>query len=407
MKRILLLLIIVLMTAACSIPSLDQVLSDTRTDYKKSKSLPPLDVPPDLSASEAKGSTGTSGGTMTASLKAYQNRNNPQQKGAADTQSAAETQSAADNQKESGSKTATSTAAPAISVPLPKLDADGGAFITVRGGKAEVWKKLRDFFAGKGYQLALDDVDLGYMETDWSAPAVENGHTYRHKFKVYSETGKEPGVTGLYIDNEQQEQVTGAGGKTTWQDANKNADVERLMAGAMNVYFNGMQEARAQVARQSASATAATDSVTPASGGAAAPAATHTASALPDRAEIRDLGDNKILLAVPEEYTLAWRRTGEALQKAGLEINASDQNKGVYHITYQGAKPKQSGWLSKLKKLKFWGKHESKGAGTYQVALTGVGDKTEIVVLDEDGGWANNETADSILSMIKTQYNRL
>ena len=32
---------------------------------------------------------------------------------------------------------------------------------------------------------------------------------------------------------------------------------------------------------------------------------------------------------------------------------------------------------------------------------------TEIVVLNEDGGWANDETANRILTMIQDQYNRL
>lgn len=406
MKRILLLLIIVVMTAACSIPSLDRVLSDTRTDYQKSKSLPPLDVPPDLSASEAKGSMGIPGEVTSASLKAYQNRNNPQKQAASNTaQNAINTAASTSSTTGANSVTAAATTAPAtVSVPLPKLDADGGAFITVQGQKTEVWNKLRDFFSSKGYQVALDDIDLGYMETAWSAPAAEDGHTYRHKFKVFTEAEKEAGVTGLYIDNEQQEQVVGASGNTTWQNTSKNADVERLMAGAMNVYFNGAQ---AQVAQQPVPA--ATGSITPATSepaAAAAPMTTHTASALPALAEIRNLGNNKILLAVPEEYTLAWRKVGEALQGAGLVINSSDQGKGVYHVTYHGAKPEKSGWLSKLKKLKFWGKHENEGAGTYQVALTGVGDKTEIVVLKEDGGWASYETSNRILSMIQTQYNR-
>ena len=396
MSRFLILLIIILTVTACSIPSLDNVLSDTRTEYKKSKTLPPLDVPPDLSTTESDGTMAIPGETTTATLKDYENRTRRQNQARATSTPAASPQ--VNNTAAIQTSATTPVSTPAMApVPAPVLDADGGTLITARGNKAEVWNKLRNFITGKGYQLDLDDLELGYMETHWSTPVADNGHTYRYKFKIYSEPDKQPGVTMLYVDNEQQEQVSQGGNGLVWKDRSKSADVERMLAGEMNVYFNGQQ----QEYQRPVSANAAT--AAPAS---AQPAVSNPAPAREGLAQIKDIGNNKILLAIPEEYTLAWRRTGEALQMAGLVIKGSDQDKGLYHITYRGTKAEDKGWTAKLKKLKFWGKNKDAGAA-YQVALTGVGEKTEIVILDEDGGWADNDTAENLLSMIQTQYNKL
>lgn len=389
---------ILLTVTACSIPSLDDVLSDTRTDYQKSKTLPPLDVPPDLSTTESDGAMTIPGeGTKTATLKAYENRNKRQNQAGAATKQATQQQ---------GDTTA-ATAAVAASIPAPPLDADGGSLISTQGDKTDVWNRLRDFMAGKGYQLDLDDLELGYMETKWSEPVTEDGHTYRYKFKIYSEPNLRPGVTSLYIDNEQQEQVDRGDGNLVWVDHDKSRDAERMIAGEINVYFNG-RAALQEYPQRAASTPAASNTGTaqPQASISTPASAAVAASGQGGMAQIQDLGNNKVLLAIPEEYTLAWRKTGQALQRAGLEINGNNQDKGLYHIIYRGAKPKDTGWTAKLKKLKFWGKDKDEGTA-YRVALTGVGEKTEIVILNEDGSWADSDVTEKLLSMIQTQYNRL
>ena len=336
MIRFLTLVIVLFTVAACSVPSLDEVLSDTRTEYQKSKTLPPLDVPPDLSTTESDGSMSIPGeGKSTATLKEYENRNKHQ----------SQTVAAGSQAVQQSNNTTAATAAVSAPAPVPVLDADGGSLITMRGDKTEVWNRLRGFITAKGYQLALDDNELGYMETQWSAPIAENGRTYRYKFKIYSEAVDQPGVTALYVDNEQQEQVAQGNGNLAWAGSGKNSNAERMMVGDIIVNFNGQTQQQSQPQTTTAAAVAS-------------PAAANGQGGL---AQIQDLGNNKILLAVPAEYTLAWRKTGEALQRAGLAVNGSDQDKGLYHITYRGAREEATGWTAKLKKLKFWGKDEKKG----------------------------------------------
>ena len=381
MQKLLLTFTLLLLTTACSIPSLDDVLSDERTAYEKSQSLPPLDVPPDLATAEQSDAMTIPGEGKSATFKDYQN----QARGTR-TAPAQETTSP-------GIDVITPTApTPAVAATAPQ-DANGDYFVAVRGDKAEIWGRLRSFLIGKGYQLDLDDVELGYLETQWSAPQIENSLTYRYKFKLYSEPGAEAGVTLLYLDNASQEQVIQSNGNTIWVDRGRLSTAERLLAGEMNAYFNGQQ--------QQAVLSQPVDSRIASSTGQVL-----TAPVKKSIAEIQDVGEGKLLLAIPEEYTLAWRHTEQALQSAGLVINSKDQDQGLYRVTYMSAGKEQDGWTSKLKKLKFWGRDKQQGVA-YQVALTGVGDKTELVLLNADGEWADNKAAEAILILIQRQYNIL
>ena len=381
MYRLLLITSLLLLTAACSIPTLDEVLSDQRTEYKKSEPLPPLDVPPDLATSEPNAAMTIPGETTTATYKDYKNQTRKNQ--TATDQETATTQAVV--------TTTTAATIPTTDTTVAR-DSEGGSFVAVRGEKQDIWNRLRTFMTGKGYQLDLDDYELGYLETQWSAPQTEDGLTYRHKFKLYSEPGAEAGLMLLFIDNARQEQAVQGNGNTIWVERDKSTAAEQLLAGEMNVYFNGRQQQSSQPQTTNNTVATAPAPATPA----------RTSKAL---TEIQNIGDGKILLAIAEEYTLAWRHTGQALQSAGMVINSKDQEQGVYHITYNNPKVEQSGWTSKLKKLKFWGRDQQQ-ATTYQIALSGVRDKTELVLLRADGEWETSEAAENILNMIQTYYNR-
>ncbi|MBM2829731.1 MAG: nlpB [Gammaproteobacteria bacterium] len=115
------------------------------------------------------------------------------------------------------------------------------------------------------------------------------------------------------------------------------------------------------------------------------------------------LGDNKVYLSLPEEFTQAWSLTEDALLKAGFFIENQDRSKGLYHVLFYENTEEKKGLLSKLK---FWKDDESEGR-EFQINLTGVGDKTELVVLDEKGEWAASQDATKILTLLQAQYNSI
>jgi uncharacterized lipoprotein len=53
-------------------------------------------------------------------------------------------------------------------------------------------------------------------------------------------------------------------------------------------------------------------------------------------------------------------------------------------------------------KLKFWDREKGE---EFQVSLTGVGEKTEVVVLDKDGRWQTSDQAGELLTKLHDALN--
>ncbi len=113
-----------------------------------------------------------------------------------------------------------------------------------------------------------------------------------------------------------------------------------------------------------------------------------------EKAQIQVI-NNKSLLSIPDEYTIAWTQVERTLLGAGMAIDAKDQNKGIFNVTY----------TDETKDRSLFSILSGKRSDSYVITLTGVGDKTELVVLDEDGEWVQSEVTDRLLSTIMTQYN--
>lgn len=62
----------------------------------------------------------------------------------------------------------------------------------------------------------------------------------------------------------------------------------------------------------------------------------------------------------------------------------------------------QRGLFTMLRTLDFSTSGDSQD---YQISLTGVGNKTELVVLDMDGEWVSDDNSNSLLSTIRDHYN--
>ena len=120
----------------------------------------------------------------------------------------------------------------------------------------------------------------------------------------------------------------------------------------------------------------------------------------PKQASIQSINNNKPLLSIPDEYTIVWGEVEGILQDSGVGINEKDQANGIFIITYSpDSSQNNEGWLSSLA---FW---KRTGSQSYQLSLTGVADKTELIVLDMDSRWLANQDADILLTTIRDHYN--
>ena len=358
MKRILLIHLILILVAGCShIPKLDDVLPDKRTEYKKSEALPDLEVPPDLTAA-SKNESMSVPGERQATLSEYK-KEKSQLKEQTQNRIQARAEQPAPQQE---SYTVTPAAAPSEN-----------QWVAVRGSNQDIWPKLHRFFSDKGYTFDLDDPELGVLSTNWSGPDNSSGSMSRNRYKVFTEAGADPDVVVLYVTCERQEQLG-----NDWADRGEDVMAGKMMVGELNLYFNNSSM---QIAPEVA---AVPESRSP--------------------ARLEDSGDGKLILVIPDEFTYAWRQTGTVLQQSGLVINKENQDRGIYTVYYHEGSRKKKGWISKLA---FWKGDDGDRGKLFQISLTGMGNKTELIVLDEAGSWRNDPQANNLLRMIESRYNSL
>lgn len=342
-------LFLIVMLTGCSkiIPKLDQVLPDKRTEYKKSKTLPDLEVPPDLTTDAIRDRMAIPTAGETLSFSTFQER-------------AAETRRQLDLQR-SGSN--------AIKL------LDNEHILAVEGVTVQIWPQLREFWHSAGYDLELDDEELGVVETAWKENQEE---LIRDKFKIFAEPGQEAGTTLLYISH-RGEELVGQGDKLVWQPRSRDIVLEREVVERLQEQLGGVGQG--DIASRSAHPPDTE-------------AAPHT-----QRAELISAGGGKIYLTIAEDFGEAWESIATALGRAGIQVEQEDRARGLYFIRLPNteARKKKGVWS----KLKFWGEEND----VFQLSLTGVGDITEIVVLNNDGKWETGNISGELLSRLNQELN--
>ena len=363
--------LIAIALSGCSklVPKLDKVLPDSRKDYLKAQTLPDLEVPPELSTEAIKDRMAIPEGGKTAKYSTFQERRAERQSGAV-----------ADKPQEEAA------GAGAAAAPAAVRAQENEHVVTIVGTPAQVWTKLRDFWPTQGYKLELDDADLGVIETSWSE---DEAKLSRHKFKLFAEAGSDVATTVLYLSQEAQE-LSPKGEQLDWQRKARDVAAEGKMAENLQAYLAG--QGTAVVGATAASTEVQTTAP------AEAPASAADSSGGEHHADIVTVGGGKTYLSVAEEFALAWKSTGAALEQVGAQIKDSDKGRGVYIVKVEGS-GSESGTLSKLK---FWNRD---GAKELQVSLTGVGAKTEVVVLDRDGRWETGDAAATLLKKLREALN--
>lgn len=349
----------VALLAGCGslVPTFDKVLPDKRTDYKKSKSLPDLEVPPDLTtaAIQDRMAIPKGGDGDTATYSTFQER-------------------AAERQRDVELERTESGAIKLL---------ENEHTLAVEGVTSQIWPQMREFWQDLGYGLELDDEELGVVETAWNENQEE---LVRDKFKIFAEPGQEPGTTLLYVSH-RGEELVGQGDELVWQARARDIPLERQVVERIEERLGGTTASPGGLVEEGASPTET--AVTPL-----------TEEPAPRRAELISAGGGKVYLSLAEEFAVAWKSTASALGRAGILVEREDENRGVYLVSMPNSEKveKKKGVFSKLK---FWGGEESK----FQLSLTGVGKKTELVVLNKDGKWETGDVAGELLSRLNQELN--
>jgi len=361
-----------LVLSACS----GSLVESKKIDYKSARQLPPLEIPPDLTAPtrDDRYAVPDVSPRGVATFSAYSSDRAAQPQ----TQASTEVLPAVENMR---------------------VERAGTQRWLVVPGKADVvWPKVKDFWLELGFVVNIDRPEIGVMETDWAEDRAKIPQDFvrsaiggvldglfstpeRDKFRTRLEAGRDPNTVEIYISHRGMVEIfpTEAKDTTIWQPRPADPELEAEMLRRLMVRL-GAQEERAAAAV------------------AAAPAA--------EKAILRTNG-GKASLAMQESFDRAWRRVGLALDRIGFTVEDRDRSKGLYFVRYVDPDAdvrgkKSDGFLSKLA---FWrSKEEVAASGSeYRLRVQGEGEASSITVMTREGGEDSSETARRILTLLQEQ----
>ena len=343
-----------------------------KINYKSAGKLPPLEIPPDLTApgSDERYTVPDISPTGSATFSAYNAERNK-------------------------------TPNPSGGAILPSLE-EGGVrmeragtqrWLVVKGEPEEIWPVVKEFWHGLGFLIKVELPEAGVMETDWAEnrakipeDIIRNtlgklldslySTSERDKFRTRLERGAE-GTTEIYISHRGMDEVMEGNVRTVWQPRPPNPDLEAEMLSRLMMRF-GVAEERAR--------SAVASSRTP-----------------QERAQLKEKGG---VLTVNEAFDRSWRRVGLALDRVGFTVEDRNRSQGIYYVRYIDPDVDSgvvgAGFFSKLA---FWRDEATAAdkAGQYRILLSEAGDSTEVKVLNKEGEPEKSGNASRILKLLYEQ----
>ena len=373
MRRRAAVLALALLAAGCS--SLDDMRdTNSRIEYKSATKLPPLDVPPDLTAPAREGRYQAPDARDATTLSGYE---------------AGRAQQARDGQR--------GPQALLPSIEGLRVERNGDQrWLVVDLPPEKLWPLMRSFWQENGLLIALEIPEAGVLETEWAenrAPIKQSflrskiGSIFeplastgtRDKYRVRLEPAP-GGGTEVYISHRglQEVYIDGDQVQTGWQPRPPDPGLEVEFLRRLMVRLGTPTE---EAARRIATAPAASQ-----------------------RAALKKGLDGAELLEIFEPFDRAWRRVGLALDRVGFTVEDRDRQKGVYFVRYAdplaGVK-KDEGLLGKLA---FWRDDQpAVKAEQYRVAVTAADEASRVQVLDRSGAAESSPTASRILALLHEQ----
>ncbi|HEX6265682.1 MAG TPA: outer membrane protein assembly factor BamC [Burkholderiales bacterium] len=369
-----LIVVLTVLAAGCSSVS---GMFDSKIDYKGSGQLPPLEVPPDLTA-PARDSRYVMPESRSATLSGYQQE-----------------------RKEQG-RTAAGTAAVLPQVDRVRVEREGNVrWLVVQEPPEKVWTMVREFWQERGFLIRHEVPEAGVLETDWAENRANLPQDFirrllgrvaeqvystaeRDKFRTRLERTADGKGTEIYISHRGMQEVytttseRGNEGETVWQARAPDPGLEAEFLRLLMVRL-GATEERARLAS--------------------------SAGPQPDRAQIVKRSDGTEALQVNEPFDRAWRRVGLALDRVGFTVEDRDRQNGLYFVRYadpeseMAIKDAQRGFFARL----FSSGDPKVKAEQYRVQVRQDDERSQVNVLNKEGGAESSRTAQRILSLLHEQ----
>lgn len=358
-----------LQLAGCT--STEGLLSGDKIDYRsasKAGKANGLEVPPDLTQLSRDSRYQQSGGTVSASTF----------------QSAAPAPAAAP----------LSAVAPDAANGLQLARAGEERWLVTTLTPEQIWPQLEAFWRERGFALAVDQPEVGVMETEWAEnraklPQDVLRRTLGRVIDSLYDTGlrdrfrtrveRTPTGTEVYVTHRGMAEVYNTQMKDTtmWQPRPSDPQLEIEMLQRIMAALGAKEE-------QVQASTAA------------------IASPPPPRARIVE-GQAAATLRLDDGFDRAWRRVGLALDRSGFTVEDRDRAKGVYFVRYvepeiQGKG--EPGFFGKLFSFGLGRKDSDPKPSRYQVSVKAEGGDSLVSVHDAQGAPENGETGQRIVRLL-------
>lgn len=342
--------------SACS------VLESDKIDYKSATQGATLEVPPDLTQLSRDNRYAVPGTTV----------------------------SAAAFQAGQSAKTSNTSTAAAAKIGDVRIERNGNQrWLVIDRPADQLWEPVREYWLENGFNLVVDQADLGILETDWAENRAKLpqdviratlGKVFdslystgeRDKFRTRLERNA-AGGTEIYVTHRGMVEVYTSAAKdsTVWQPRAADPELETEFLRRLMVKLGVSQEQSKAVA--------------------AAPAL--------KAATVRMASVNNVpVVQMDEGFDRAWRRVGLALDRTGFTVEDRNRNDGLYFVRYvaPGTDKKEPGFFSKL----LGGGSAATPPLKYQVVVRSQGDATTVSVLNEAGAPESSANAERILRVL-------
>jgi outer membrane protein assembly factor BamC len=372
-------LLSILLAAGCTSLT-DKVEEMSKVDYKSAGTLPPLEIPPDLTAPARDNRyVVPESGKSSATLSGYE--------------------------QDRRDRPVSTSVLPAVERMRVERSGNQRWLVVAQEPPEKLWPLVKDFWQENGFLIRTEVPEAGVMETDWAenraklpqdiiretlGKVLDTLYSTSERDKFRTRLERTPEGTEIYISHRGMEEVftsrefdpsTGSRGtQTVWQARPPDPGLEAEFLRRLMVRLGAQEERAKQLA------------------------GTGTQVAL--RAELKKTSDGQ-MLQVLEPFDRAWRRVGLALDRVGFTVEDRDRQKGVYFVRYadpeadMDRKDRQRGFLSRLFD---WGSKESKlKAEQYRVQVVADKEASRVNVLNKDGAADSSTTAQRILSLLHEQ----
>ena len=349
----LVLLGLTLALAACSSFETDKV------DYKSAGKAPTLEVPPDLTQLSRENRYVVPGAPVTASTF---------QLGQASSQALPTGMSAVGD---------------------VRIERAGNQrWLVIDRSADKLWEPVKDFWQESGFLLAMDQANLGIMETDWAenraklpqdvirqtlGKLIDSLYSTGERDKFRTRLERNPnGGTDIFISHRGMVEVysTSQKDQTVWQPRAADPELETEFLRRLMVKL-GVSQAQSQ--------------------------SLVTAGAPRTGSRVTNI-DGRPSVQIDDGFDRAWRRVGLSLDRTNFTVEDRDRSKGIYFVRYVTPSPDKSepGFFGKL----FGSAKADSALQKFRVSVVSLGNLTTVSVQNADGSIATVAEAQRIVNVL-------